>query len=246
MNLDLRTRGDMIYEYLLDMIGKMKPGENKLPTEEELSASLGVSRATVREALKTLLRNGYIKTVHGKGTFGLPSVVNMKHRTNLNGNFLELLREGDYPNAQLDINWVGFMPFDKDIKSLMPSVEDSGYMMEWEYHCGDEVLIVGKSQIIESAFARTPSREDGISDLAQFAFRFLTNQFAYISYEIHSNIDAQLAQKFGVDAGVPFLAWNERFFDLADKQVGAGVYYFNPEKILFQTTINIEKINKAY
>ena len=41
----------------------------KLPSESELMAEFGVSRITVRQSLASLLAEGLIETVHGKGSF---------------------------------------------------------------------------------------------------------------------------------------------------------------------------------
>jgi GntR family transcriptional regulator len=42
---------------------------HKLPSEPELQERFGVSRATVREAIRHLRTEGYLHTYHGKGTF---------------------------------------------------------------------------------------------------------------------------------------------------------------------------------
>ena len=55
-----------IKKYLLS--GNIKTGE-KLETETELSAMLGVGRSTVREAIRTLQAMGYVEIRPGKGTF---------------------------------------------------------------------------------------------------------------------------------------------------------------------------------
>ncbi len=58
-------------EALYDMIVVQKqfsPGE-KLPNELELSATLGVSRATLREAVRSLIAQGVLEVRRGKGTF---------------------------------------------------------------------------------------------------------------------------------------------------------------------------------
>lgn len=47
---------------------KYKYGE-KLPNENELSQELGVSRTTLREAIRTLISNGVLVVKRGKGTF---------------------------------------------------------------------------------------------------------------------------------------------------------------------------------
>ncbi len=48
--------------------GKRKPGD-RLPSENELSASCHVSRHTVRKAISILEQEGFITAEHGRGTF---------------------------------------------------------------------------------------------------------------------------------------------------------------------------------
>lgn len=52
--------------------GILKSGE-KLPSERKFADSLGVSRASVREAIQALSFSGYLKVVHGKGTYVVDS-----------------------------------------------------------------------------------------------------------------------------------------------------------------------------
>ncbi len=48
--------------------GDIKPGE-KIPSENQLSETYGVSRQTVRKALQILQNEGYLYAEHGRGTF---------------------------------------------------------------------------------------------------------------------------------------------------------------------------------
>lgn len=48
--------------------GKIKPGD-KIPSENELSASFSVSRHTVRKAISILENEGLLEAAHGRGTF---------------------------------------------------------------------------------------------------------------------------------------------------------------------------------
>lgn len=45
------------------------PLDSRIPTEMELAQQLGVSRPTVRQALDSLTRHGYLTRIKGKGTF---------------------------------------------------------------------------------------------------------------------------------------------------------------------------------
>lgn len=58
---------DRLYEMIIDE-GLYAPG-SKLPNENELSAELDVSRATLREAISFLVAQGVLEIRRGKGTF---------------------------------------------------------------------------------------------------------------------------------------------------------------------------------
>lgn len=61
------TATDVVVGHLEEMIfsGEREAGDS-LPSESELSAALGVSRLTVREAVRSLLARGLIEVSHGK------------------------------------------------------------------------------------------------------------------------------------------------------------------------------------
>ena len=64
-----RVTEDIVAQILqLVGMGDLSPGE-RLPSERELAQSLGVSRPTLREALKRLEYAGVLNTVHGGGTY---------------------------------------------------------------------------------------------------------------------------------------------------------------------------------
>lgn len=62
--------GEQVYEQLKQLLiqGKWKPGD-KLPSENELARMFGVSRMTLRQALKKLSALGLLETKSGEGTF---------------------------------------------------------------------------------------------------------------------------------------------------------------------------------
>ncbi len=61
---------DQIVKYYKQRIisGDWKVGE-KIPSENQLCAKLGVSRASIRSAVKELIGVGVLESIHGKGTF---------------------------------------------------------------------------------------------------------------------------------------------------------------------------------
>lgn len=69
---DKRSLPAQVHEHLRHQIvsGEFARG-SRLPTEERLSAYFGVSRVTVREALRMLQRDQLIESVQGRGHFAL-------------------------------------------------------------------------------------------------------------------------------------------------------------------------------
>src|SRR5512135_1508422 len=61
---------DQAYEQIRDLIfrGQCKPGDRIMP-ERELALALGVSRPTVREAIRRLVTMGLLEHRQGQGTF---------------------------------------------------------------------------------------------------------------------------------------------------------------------------------
>jgi DNA-binding GntR family transcriptional regulator len=63
--------------------GRWRPGE-RLPSEPKLAEDLGVSRATLRDALQSLEEDGFVTREHGAGTF---VTFRPRLRNNLDVNF---------------------------------------------------------------------------------------------------------------------------------------------------------------
>ena len=65
---NIRLPYEQVEEAIAGMIEQMEPGD-QFPTEPALAKSLGVSRATLREALRTFAERGLLVRRQGVGTF---------------------------------------------------------------------------------------------------------------------------------------------------------------------------------
>ena len=63
-----RGSSQRLHEYLSNLIASAKPGD-KLPSEPLLARSLGVARATLREAMRTFETQGLLYRRQGSGTY---------------------------------------------------------------------------------------------------------------------------------------------------------------------------------
>jgi GntR family transcriptional regulator, transcriptional repressor for pyruvate dehydrogenase complex len=68
--IKVKRVSDQAYEQIRDLIfrGQLKPGEQVM-SERELAQALGVSRPTIREAIKQLVTMGLLEHRQGQGTF---------------------------------------------------------------------------------------------------------------------------------------------------------------------------------
>ena len=90
------TKSQQAYESLYKDITHMTPGNNKFPSEEELSSLFGVSRATVRDALVRLRMNRIITSHQGLGTYGHPSVFQLENRIDQDTDFGVMLKKRNH------------------------------------------------------------------------------------------------------------------------------------------------------
>lgn len=80
--------------------GILSPGD-MIPTEQELSAMLGISRPTIRQALGELVNEGYLTRVKSKGTFISSPKLDAQFFQRLQPFAQELEQKGRKPSTQV-------------------------------------------------------------------------------------------------------------------------------------------------
>ena len=85
-------RWEAIAQALRDDIaaGRFQPGE-RLPNETALAERFAVNRHTLRQAVRSLAESGFVRVVHGRGTFVRELVLDyaLQRRTRLTQNLAE-------------------------------------------------------------------------------------------------------------------------------------------------------------
>lgn len=86
-----------IKEWMLEEIRAGRwPERYKLPAEEDLAPAIGVSRGTLRKAIRELVAEGVLEQIHGKGTFVTAAGIEQPLAQRLAA-FTELLDERGIP-----------------------------------------------------------------------------------------------------------------------------------------------------
>lgn len=105
MKLNNETLSSKAREAIIDMISKNSESMSKLPSENELSKLLGVSRNTIREALKSLENEGIVTARHGVGTFVVRDIKNIKSNLSVLESSTKIITQHGYVPGTESINF---------------------------------------------------------------------------------------------------------------------------------------------
>lgn len=118
MKLTNRTLSAQAKDAILDIIDKESEFMTKLPSEQELSSKLGVSRNTIREALKSLENDGIVAPRHGVGTFVIRDSRNIKSNLAELDSFTKIITNHGYKPGTTSLTFDKTFP-SKDIASKL-------------------------------------------------------------------------------------------------------------------------------
>lgn len=96
MNIVRRTLHTQVKEAIQEIIHEDFTFMKKLPSEQDLSERIGVSRNTIREAIKALENEGYVTSRHGVGTFVIQDKDNIKYNLSSFDSATKILIEHGY------------------------------------------------------------------------------------------------------------------------------------------------------
>lgn len=94
-----RTKHAQLSDALAELAVEELGPEAAIPSERELMATYGVSRATVRKAIDALVTDGLLHRVHGRGTF--VSTPRLESRLHLASFSQDMRRRGLEPSTRL-------------------------------------------------------------------------------------------------------------------------------------------------
>lgn len=168
-DLKTRTKTDIL-NYIENM--DLEKG-NKLPSEQDFSAMLGVSRVTLRAALNELASDGVIFRRQGKGTFVNLMSVGLKASFNPVMNFSDMIRNNNYrPSVRVLERYIEIAS--KEIAVALQIPENSDTVVVKKVFYADEKLC---AYCIDQ-FSRSLIRGEDMEELDQFEDS--TYQFLYL------------------------------------------------------------------
>lgn len=239
------TLSDKCYWALIDYIEQVEVGGNKMPSEEELAAMLGVSRTTVREAMRQLVSEGLLTRIPGQGHFAHRSVSQLKNRMDLYPDIYRLL-ETYFGNATLKITDVSKRQPTEECVQRFERVKqeiNEVYYTRWTYSANGKSKFVGLLEFPVQNIVKPLEDLDSIRGLPEFSLQYMESLITHCTMVLGACDSEIVSQLFGPTDSCA-LYWKESIFNLDDLMVGYGKFYFNPDEA--GLTINAALTRNAF
>jgi len=208
--------------------GKLKPGA-QLTAERELCRDFGVSRITMRHAVRLLAEEGLVQRRHGSGTYVNPNPT---------------------PHIPLMINYAGTM------RDHAPRLQRRVVVWDWREASEEVAKTLEITVGAKTMFAERRDRQDGT--VVAFDRAYITDRFTHgltkkhladvdfieiwtkqAGFRVDScrqqveavAADAATARELGLKVGAPVLKSTEVYFEGRDKPAGLFVSFYHPQHI---------------
>lgn len=205
---------------------------SRLPSESDLAAQLGVSRATVRSALARLATQGLVLRKQGDGTYVNAHLENIP--TSLGGlwNFLRLIEfSGREPSIQVLASEVR-PATESEIESLALQEDDPVFFLQRVFFADEMPAILASNAIPLASLRFSPDECDGQLPIDEFVVRYCNSQIAYDIFDIGATLpDPKARAVLRLQPDQPILQLRQIFYDRQNEPLLCGSSAYN-EKLL--------------
>lgn len=221
-----KSLSEKVYDLLCDSIRQMPPGDNRLPSEDELARAMGVSRPTIREALKRLSMEGIITSIHGKGTFAHPSVFTAEGRMDLYSDFGLMLQH--YGPVERETECNGYQLPSPLFLRYFGDAYDRTFSYGWLYRVQGLPRLYCQYEFCPKFLIRAVDPDASIDSLPQFSLSYMSSRIDYCIMRPQIASSEPVREKLGLEHTTPLLCWEERIYDIDDNLVATGMVYVHP------------------
>lgn len=226
-----------VYRQLSEALrhGAFGPGP-RLPAERTLATQYGVSRVTLRNALRRLADEGLLESVVGSGWFVAPQVVG--EPPSVLQTFSEMARaRGLRPTARI-VNQ-GVRPATLPEADQLRTAPGASVLEIVRLRGMDDTIICLDRTVLPLPLAAALVEADLVDQSLYEQLQVRCNvRIDRSSYAVQAEVaDAELAAQLGVQVGWPVLAGHELALDEAGRPVLAGVTRYRGDAYRFQADL---------
>jgi len=227
--IQARTLANQVEDLLRGRIreGVYAPG-SRIPSENELSEELGVSRATVRTVLAKLAVNGLILRKQGDGTYVNARVEKISAHLGNVWDFICLIESN------------GFSPSIQFIsKEIRPATELESQMLYIEpgeqllslrrLFYADDVPVILTHNVFPTSLLRVPPDEvDGNLHIRDILQNYFHQEIAFVITDVHATeIEPEVSNLLNASPGKVMLALDVSFYSRDSVLLSLGTNYFD-------------------
>ena len=215
---------------------RLKPGD-RLPSEQELAATLGVSRSTLREALRILENEGMIRRKHGVGSFVQRKVSPIQGGIEELASISQLIRSlGMEPGtSSLELREE---TLDQQLAAKLSAPVGARVLtFDRVRTANGDPVVYGLDRVLAECLPNPPSAKEFISDYGGSIFELLeanSIRIEYVKADIRPVVAGRLvARRLGLGRLRSLLLLEQVHYDARHNPVVYGEDYFHPDYFHF-------------
>ena len=204
------------------------PPGGRLPSETELSAELGVSRATIRTVLARLAVEGLILRKQGDGTYVNQHIRAINTHSGGMWDFTRLIASSGYQPAILASGMSVQAAGEQEAEPLAIEAGEKLLSIVRLFLADDSPAILAKN-VIPFRLIKQPLDEiDARLPIGEFLARYCFQKIAYTLTDISSTTaTAETVEHLRVPAGSPLLVLQVTFYNRNNHPIVHGRSFFN-------------------
>ncbi len=225
---------DQVKAHLKETIVKGGFDDGRMPSENELAASLGVSRTTVREALARLEHEGTVYRKQGSGTFVNEPGLQIKSRLEEIWSYEAVLRDHGYTPSVRVLSVTTDTPDTSVAEDLALDSSETILTITKLFLEDDKPVVLAINRIPTRYMLHDVTTKDN-EPLYEFIETHCGRRFAYFLSEIVPVcLSEHHADLLGATGGTPAICFEETGFDQDNAPVVRATSYFRDDLLRFR------------
>jgi GntR family transcriptional regulator len=224
-----------VRDQLREMVVRLgAKGILRLPSEAELSAALGVSRATLRSALQALQQEGRIRRLHGRGTFINRYALGVGANLAEAGAFVDLLGRAGYEASVRIADQCVVELGEDDATALELDAGAPALQIERVFDAGGEPAVHSVDLVPATLLGEDPEQLDARRSTFEFVETHLGPPVCYSVAEVRPVLPSPaMAQALHIPATQPLLRLRHTHIRADEQPVAVTVAHINDEYLRF-------------
>lgn len=214
--------------------------DGRLPSEPDLALRLGVSRATVRQAVTELEEAGFLRRRQGRGTFVTDQAASLRNNLNVNSGVTDLIASGGWTPGTAEVV-LETRAASRDERTALGVERGARVVVVHRTRLADDKPVVAVEDVLdESMLARVGL--DGARIAADLASRSLYDLLDDAGLAVHHGIadirpsraHGDVARRLGLRAGSVVVLIEQIDFTSDDEPVLLSREHHRPDVFQFR------------